>query len=54
MCVHFCRRLPSLVEDMLDAPARECITRCIARNKADMNFSLLALVQDSSDPSQTL
>ena len=40
-------------EDMLVASALECIRRCIARNEADMKFSLLALVQDSGDPSQT-
>lgn len=35
-------------DDMLTAPALECVNRCIAREEADMKFSLLALVQHSS------
>ena len=37
-------------EDMLEASALECVKRCIARGKADMNFSLLALVPSLSNP----
>ncbi len=36
-------------EDMLEASALECVKRCIAREDADMKFSLLALVQNFSN-----
>jgi ubiquitin carboxyl-terminal hydrolase L3 len=36
-------------EDMLQISALECVKRCIARENADGKFSLLALVQGSSN-----
>ncbi len=33
-------------EDMLCASALRCVKQCLARNEANMNFCLLALVQD--------
>ena len=36
-------------EDMLEASALKCVRRCIARDSADMNFSLLALVKTCSN-----
>lgn len=36
-------------EDMLEASGLQCVKRCIAREDADMKFSLLALVQDFND-----
>ena len=36
-------------QDLLEASALECVRRCIARNEGDINFSLLALVYNTSD-----
>jgi len=36
-------------ENMLKTSALECVKRCIARENADMKFSLLALVQNFSN-----
>ena len=35
-------------QDMLEPPALECVRSCIARNKEDIQFSLLALVHNTS------
>lgn len=36
-------------EDLLEPAALECVRRCIARGKGNLNFSLLALVHNTSN-----
>jgi len=36
-------------QDLLELSALECVRRCIARNKENVNFGLLALVHNPSD-----